>query len=161
MRWTDPRLHNDNSNDLAVVKLARPPNHSIKGPKLADGTDLDGANIRLIAFHIDVPNSTIVRSGHGKIYPMPASEQGPYGSSRISSYQRMFVTDVDSNHGASGGMYVNDEGNAIGINVGFMSIGGAEQGEFSVTDKTYNFGVYIDRTFFDEMMSVAGGTKTC
>jgi hypothetical protein len=154
VKWDSPQYHGDFSNDYAVVKLSRPPNHSIRWLQLAGKEKMNGVAITLLSFGIDLPDSQRVRKSRGMIYEIP--KNGPVRPGKtLSDPSRVCATSVDSEHGSSGGMYVNAAGQAVCIHVNSISPDGkGRPGSFDLMAPNYNIGIFINLEIYDAILSV-------
>ena len=159
VKWDDPLYHSDRTDDQAVVKLARRPSHAIRWLPLGDGKDLNDSNIMLVSFSNDVPDPTRPRKSRGKIFKMPLNgvhDRGGTHGYRLLDNRRIFATSVDSSYGSSGGLYIDDTGAIIGLHRGcVMKDGSCRPSNFDLSGPSYNAGIYIDRTFYDEIRLTA------
>ena len=155
--WDELALHSERSFDLAIVKLKRPPNHAVYGYALGNGKKLDGKSITLVSFSNDVEDMRRPRKSSGLIYPMPL--KGIYDNmkdSRLSDNKRMCATSVDSSHGSSGAPYIDDRNFVVGIHVGSITEDGKGMpGDFDLEGPHYNYCVYVDRAFAEDVKSIA------
>lgn len=160
-RWDLNNSRFDLSQDFAVVKISRTPNHKINAPSIAIARGLDNRAVTLIAFHGDLMPRTAPRSSPGKLYKIAAAANVPVrglpGSNPdwFSSFSRMFKSDFDSSRGASGGMVID---NLTGAIVGIHNGGGAKTRDFD--DSEYNYEVYFDKQFMAELEAVAGDKRS-
>jgi len=158
IRWNEPGILGDRSNDIALVKLVREGNAATTTlPYEVDQADqMDGTNVTIVGFHSDLQRSTIVRKGTGTIYraapnffgARAAAEEGlPYKNRR-----GVFVGDYPSNHGASGSPILNSNREVIGIHQGQADheIKGVSLRQFN-HDHNYNIGIFLDKKFHQDV----------
>lgn len=154
IRWDITALYRDRSNDFAILKLSRIPNHIVNGPALGDGHSLEGGDVALIAFHNDLSDLTVLRKTVGQLFRISGNEASLPNNVPRSNFVNMIKTNCDAGHGSSGGFYIDSKsGMAIGLHLGSFSPLKTEHGEFS-KENTYNFGVLFDEILFKQVREV-------
>lgn len=135
--WANGRR--DQSSDVAVVKLERMPLRSIRPPRLAALRRLE-SDVHLVAFHAAGADADRPVVSLGQIHGFPHKRACSAGFC-VHIRSRMFISCASSTAGSSGGLYLDDQGAAVGLHVGYFC--GNSDSVFSQTS-CFNYGVFLD-----------------
>jgi len=135
--WANGRR--DQSSDVAVVKLDRPPVRAVALPRLAPLHQLE-TGVRLVAFHMAGADSDRPIVTLGQIHSFPHKKTCSTGFC-VHIRSRMFISCAASSAGSSGGLYLDGQGAAVGLHIGYYC--GAADSVFSQTS-CFNYGIFLD-----------------
>jgi len=129
----------DQSSDVAVVKLERRPLRPVRPPRLAGLHHLE-SDVRLVAFHMAGRAADRPLVTQGQIHGFPYRRSCSAGFC-VHIRSRMFISCAPSDAGSSGGLYLDDQGAAVGLHLGFYC--GDSDSVFS-RNSCFNYGVFLD-----------------
>jgi len=151
--WSDIRLRNDSSHDVAVLKLDRAVAVT-NVPAVKISNPMFNSSIELVAFHTEMVDSerALVTTGelvNFPLAPLPSERDG----ARISNASRLFAASADSTPGSSGGMYYNERQQvAVGVHIGSLCAEGRHAYDPTAC---FNYGLRFNRKIVAMIASVA------
>ena len=142
--WTNVSIRGDSSNDFALLKLERP--LRVRNVPTLGASGHINTRATLIAFQTGVAEGRRVRVTRGEARRFPVFQTpDEVDGARVSKPSRLFVSSANSSPGSSGGLYYDDQTNAIlGVHLGFACDPEAKLPAYD-PDRCFNYGLRFDR----------------